>query len=171
MPVNPLIVNELRALFKAGATPSALIRHTANCHAGEAKLDVLVRAYFREAFHVPMLRVGPEQVRQIADGGSLPILNVTVLPRMIQARKEWDTDSSSSWMNGVEEASSAGVDLQTIPELAGSWDRLDDEAKQFIQRTIGTSRALHEHVNTLAVLAEQLQQQATVRVTRKAQRA
>jgi hypothetical protein len=179
MLVNPLVVNELRALFKSGATPSALIRRIADRHSGEPKLDALVRAYFREAFHVPMIRVGPEQVKQIAEGGGLAILNVTVLPRMIQTRWEWDVQDGSGgqpddcWLDAVattdEAALVAAADPELIPELAGSWDRMDDEAKQFIKRIIGNSHSSHEKVNALATLAERVQQQVAVAVTRKAQ--
>lgn len=170
MPINPLVVKELRLLFKTGATPSALIRRVADRHAGEPQLDVLVRAYFREAFDVPMLRVGLEQVKEIARGGNLPILNVTVVSRMIQTRPEWDLPneaddpSDSCWLDTVaatdEAALMAAIDPKSIPELAGSWDRMDDEAREFIKRIIGNNRTLQEKSNAIAALAEQLQQQA-----------
>jgi len=168
MLVNPLVVIELRLLFKSGATPSALIRRIAERHAGEPMLDALVRAYFREAFHVPMIRVGPEQVKQIAEGCGLAILNVTVLPRMTQARREWDTEveSAGCWMNTTTTDEAAP---ELIPELAGSWDRMDDEAKQFIRRIIANARSSHENANALAALAERLQQQVPLAVTRRAQ--
>jgi hypothetical protein len=179
MLVDPLVVNELRSLFKTGATPSALIRRIADRHAGEPKLDVLVRAYFRDAFHVPMIRIGPEQVRQIAAGGSLPFLNVTVVHRMIQTRREWDaldgadSPSEGCWLDSVaatdEVTLIAATDPQTLPELAGSWDRMDEEAKQFIKRIIGNSHSLHEKVNVIAALAEQLQQQRAMADIRRAQ--
>jgi hypothetical protein len=175
MSVNPLLVNELRSLFKTGATPSALIRRIVDRHADEPKVDVLVRAYFREAFRVPMIRVGPEQVKQIAEGDGLPILNVTVLHRMIQTRREWDLldkpgdQSEGCWLDTVvatdEAATVATTDPKLIPELAASWERMDDEAKQFIRRMIGNAHSLHEKANALAALAEQLQQQATMAVT------
>jgi hypothetical protein len=175
MLVNPLVVKELRSLFKKGATPAALIRRIADRHAGEPKLDVLVRAYFREAFHVPMIRVGPEQVKHIAEGGSLAILNVTVVHRMIQTRQEWDLpdgagdQSDGCWLDAAvatdEAATVATTDPKLVPELASSWERMDDEAKQFIRRMIGNAHSLHEKANALAALAEQLQQQVTEAVT------
>jgi hypothetical protein len=174
MLVNPLVVNELRSLFKSGATPSALIRRIADRHAGEPKLDALVREYFREAFHVQMVRVGSEQVKQIASGDNLPILNVTVLHRMIQTRPEWDgPESDDCWMDAAtttdESEMAASIDPKQIPELAGSWDRMDDQAKEFIRRTIGNSRSLLERLNGLAALAEELQQQVQVGVVPIAQ--
>jgi hypothetical protein len=159
MNVNPVVVGELRDMFRAGATPSALIRHIAARHAGEPHLDAVVRAYFREAFGVPMLRVGSEQVRDIAAGGSLPTLNATVLPRMIQNRTEWDALGGECWLDAIPVAP-APVAPESIPELAGSWERLDDEAKRFVRRLLDTARALHENGSVLAALAEQLQARA-----------
>lgn len=176
MLVNPLVVSELRSLFKTGATPSALIRRIAARHAGEPLLDVLVRSYFREAFHVSTIRVGPDQVKQIAEGGSLAVLNGTVLHRMIQSRREWDRpeggggESEGCWLDAVAAADEVTpvADPQQIPELAGSWDRLDDGAKQFIARMLASAHSSHEKVNALAALAEQVQQQVTGSVTRRA---
>lgn len=159
MNVNPLVVLELRHQLRAGATPSALIRHIAACHTGEPHLDGLVRAYFREAFRIPMLRVGPEQVRDIAAGGSLPTLNTTVLPRMIQNRDEWDTHGDECWLDAIP-VTPAPAEPESIPELAGSWDRLDDEAKRFVRRLLDTARSLHDNKSELAALAEQLQARA-----------
>lgn len=158
MPVHPPVVGELRALFRAGATPSALVRRVAERHAGDAGLDALVRAYFREAFHVPSVRVGPEQVRHAAAGGSLPVLNVTVLPRMVAARHEWDDAAGGSWLDAAA-APDEPPDPGTLPELARSWDRMDDDARRFVARLIDTARTSHDHVAALAALAEQLQQQ------------
>ena len=168
MQVFPLVVNELRALFKDGATPSALIRQIAERHAGEPQLDGLVRLYFREAFHVPMIHVGPEQVRHVAAGGSLPTLNATVLPRMIQSRTVWDTAGGACWLDAVP-ISPTLAEPSAIPELADSWEKLDDAAKQFVQRLLDSARALHDNVNVLAALAEQLQsrtEEAGIRLRR-----
>ena len=170
MPINPVVVNELRTMFKSGATPSALIRRIAECHANEPRLDHLVRPYFRDAFHVPMLHVGPEQVKQIAEGGSLPMLNATTLHRMVQTRPEWDRADSSdgssrkTWLDLALEAGNsamaAAADPKAIPELATSWNMIDDDAREFIRRLIGLSHSMHEQVHILAVLAERLQMQA-----------
>jgi hypothetical protein len=167
--VNPLVVNELRMMFKSGATPSALIRRIVERHVGEARLDHLVRAYFREAFHIPMIQIGLEQVKQIAEGGSLPILNTAVLLRMVQARSEWDQPEpvdDPSRRNWLDSAMATGnstkvvaTDPKAIPELAGSWDLIDDLGREFIQRLIGAANSMHEQVSILAGLAERLQEQ------------
>lgn len=169
MPVNLSLVRELRSLFKGGATPSALIRRIADRHSDDPHIDVLVRDYFREAFQVPMLRIGPEQVAAIAAGASLPVLNTTVVPRMIQTRPEWD-DAGECWLDGTavhdETELVVTADPQHIPELAGSWDRLDDGAKQFIRRIIGNARSAGEKLDALAVLTERLQSKLAENVTR-----
>lgn len=160
MPVCTEVVGELRARFKAGATPSVLIRHVAVRHPDDPQPDWLVRAYFREAFGVPMLRVGPEQVRQIAAGGRLPSLNATVVPRMIEARPEWDHPAGPAadcWLDALPAAPTASADPEALPELAGSWGRMDDEAKGYVRRLLGDARALAERVHAVAALAEQLQ--------------
>jgi hypothetical protein len=45
---DPLVVEELRKLFIAGATPSRLIKHIVARHAHEEKLYTLIQVYFRE---------------------------------------------------------------------------------------------------------------------------
>lgn len=163
MPIHPAVVSELRALFRAGATPSALVRRVAERHTGEPATDALVRAYFREAFRVPMVHIGPEQVRQAAAGGALPALNVTVLPRMVEARPGWD-DTPGGWLDAVAPAEPA--DPQQIPELARCWDQLDDAGREYVTRLLTNARAAHAHIAALAALAEALQQQAASPVHR-----
>lgn len=129
---------------------------------------MVVRAYFREAFRVPMLRVSADQVKWVAGGGDLPSLNATVVPRMVQTRDEWDRPAGAHpgvggcWLDSImvtdEAVLIAATDPGTIPELAGAWGGMDDEAREFVRRVIGNSRSLHETVNALAALAERLQQ-------------
>lgn len=165
---------ELRTLFKGGATPSAVVRRIAERYAGEPRLDAIVRQYFRVTFDVPVARIGPEMVEAILDGDGVPALNRSLLHRMIEARPAWDAEveRSESWMDGLTATSPvslvANADPQTIPQLAGSWDRMDDGAKAYICRILGNSDELYEQVNALAVLAERLQQQITAGVSGRA---
>lgn len=160
MRTDPLLIDQLRFLFKEGATPSSLIRHIADWHAGDSQLDSLVRDYFRESFRVAMIRVGPDQVRKIAEGGTLPSLNLNVLPQMIESMPEWDgpEENDGCWTESFAANNSAAIDPETLPELAGSWPRMDDEAKLFIQRLIETTHTQARNLETLAALAEKLQQ-------------
>ena len=166
---DPLFIEELRSLFKAGTTPSALIRRIAERHPDEPALDRLVRAYFREAFSVPMLQIGREQVERIARGGELPSLNGRVVHRMVAARSDWDVPPDphgprpTCWLDSVTATGEAellkAVELGTRSEAVGGWEHLDDEARRFITRTVANARSLHETVQVLAALAERLQQQ------------
>jgi hypothetical protein len=168
MQTDPLLVSELRVQFKAGATPSALIRVIAERHAGEPAIDVLVRAYFREAFLVPMLQVGKEQIALIAQGTGLPAINSSVVHRMVATRSEWDTvpgddPAQSSWLDYVTATDEAemlrNTEAETRPKSVPWWNKLDDEGKRSVTRTIANARTLYERVQILTALAEQLQQQ------------
>jgi hypothetical protein len=158
---EPRLIDQLRSHFKEGATPSALIRRIAEWHAGESHLDWLVRAYFREAFGIPMIHVGMNQVHHVADGGSLPTFNRYVLANMVEFMLESDSLGSNegSWFEGLTAKAPAVPDPGTLPELSGSWDRMDDESKRFVRRLIDSSHESHRKVEILAALAERLQQQ------------
>jgi hypothetical protein len=172
MQPDPSFVRELRTLFKGGTTPSALVRRIAERHPGEPQIDRLVRAYFREAFFVPMLQIGREQVEGIAQGGEAAALNSRYVHRMVAARGEWDSSAPEGdtppacWLDSVSATDEAellkNVESGTLPELADSWDRIDEQGKRFIARTVASAQALYETVQLLAALAEQLQQQLLV---------
>jgi hypothetical protein len=169
MQTDPLFVNELRVTFKAGATPSALIRCIVERHPGEPEIDRLVRAYFREAFLVPMLQVGREQVALIVQGTGLPALNSSVIHRMVATRNEWDKPAVGDeppqmcWLDYVTAIDDAEMlrrtEAETRPESVPWWDQLDDDGKRFITRTVANARSLSERIQILTALAEQLQQQ------------
>lgn len=95
MQVDLAFVDQLRALFRAGASVSAIVRAIAERGAGAARIDTVVRAYFREAFHIPMLLIGQEQVEQIARGDELPVFNDRIALRMIDNQPAWDKSSKA----------------------------------------------------------------------------
>jgi hypothetical protein len=167
MQTDPLLVDELRAHFKAGATPSALVRLIAERYPNEPAPDQLVRAYFREAFGVPMLRIGPDQVAQVAQGEGLPALNDSTLHRMVAMRSEWDkapsAENAMCWLDSAAATEEAEMLRNVETELPLSslawWERLDDDGKRFVARSVANGRSLYERVQVLAALAEQLQQQ------------
>ncbi len=169
MQTDALLVTELRALFKGGATPSALIRRIAERHAGEPAIDRVVRAYFREAFLVPMLQIGREQVEGIAQGGDAAALNGRYVHRMVAARGEWDRPAAEEepqpacWLDAVTATDEAvmlrAVENDTPGEPARWWDRIDEQGQRFVARVIANAQTLSEKVQVLAALAERLQQQ------------
>jgi len=166
MQTDPLLVLELRSLFKAGATPSALIRVIAERHSGEPAIDYIVRLYFREAFLIPMLQIGKEVVEHIAQGGEAAVLNSRVVHRMVAARSEWDKPTAlnepTCWLDSVtatdESAILRTVESQNAAEPPAWWGSLDDEGRRFVSRTVANAQSLYERVQVLAALAEQLQQ-------------
>lgn len=163
-PIDPLLVAELRTLFRSGVTPSAVVRRIARRHTGEPNLDRLVRHYFQVAFDFPAARIGPEMVSAILAGEGVPGLNDSVLHRMIETRPSWDDDpADGGWLDGLSATDPAvrvaASEPENLPELAASWERLDDAAKACVRRLFGNVDTLHEKVRALAALAERLQQQ------------
>lgn len=140
------LVFELRAMFRTGATPAALIARIAERHAGDPHLDATVRAYFRDAFHIPMIRIGLEQVQDIAAGGDVPGLTERYAPQIARTRHEWD--------DTVAAGGEAVPDPESIPELAASWGRMDDEARAFVRRLIATASRSQASAAALAVLLD-----------------
>lgn len=169
MQPDPQLVTELRTQFKLGATPSALVRTIAERYPDESQIDRLVRAYFREAFHIPMLRIGREQVEHIRSGGEAAWLNRRVPHQIIAFRGQWDSASSQdeshvpSWADSLTAKDEflyfREAQAQAATELGDSWASLDEQQKQFICRTVASAQSLYEQVQVLAALAEQLQQQ------------
>jgi hypothetical protein len=53
---RPEVIEELRSLFRRGATPTRLIRHIVDRHANVPDVGILIQDYFSEAFAVGLLR-------------------------------------------------------------------------------------------------------------------
>jgi hypothetical protein len=171
MAPDPLVIAELRAMFKSAATPSRLMRHIIAHHGSHAlpEIDRLIRAYFREAFCVPMFRASASLLALGPEGLLIAGINASVIHRMIEARGEWDQDAKAeggaveTWMDSLVATDQGSLNDRVHPELssefAGVWDQFDDSTKQSIKRLIGNSQGLYEQVNILSVLVEQLQMQ------------
>jgi hypothetical protein len=171
MELDPLVIAELRALFKSGATPSRLMRLIV-AHLGELPLhetDRLIRAYFREAFGIPMFRASAGLLASGHEGLRISHVNGNVIHLMIANRKDWDKDVSendqlaTSWMDDLYASNETSLIEQCPPallmELKGVWDSLDDRTKKYIKRLTGNCQVLYEKVAILSTLVEQLQQQ------------
>jgi len=168
MTLKPHVIAEMRQLFKSGATPSRLMRIVVSHHEQDPELDRLIRAYFREAFGIPMFKASARLLDTDYEQRTFAQANPGLLHRMIQMRHEWDPDSQSdadtdaNWMDPL----SATNDTQRIqqsqpetwPEFGDVWDLLTEKAKQYIQLTTRNAHLLHEEVRILSALAEQLQQ-------------
>jgi hypothetical protein len=167
---DPTVINELRALFKAGATPSRLMRHIIANREPQILpwTDKLIRAYFREAFRIPMFRLSAGLLADGPEGLVVAHINRNVIHQMIVNRSEWDKESadspaSSTWMDSLTATDESQMVEHSHPEswkeLSNVWGQLDDSAKKCIKRLIGNSQTLYEKVEILATLSEQLQQQ------------
>lgn len=161
MSVRPEVQEELRDLFRQGATPSRLVQHIASRHRGE-KLHGLILGYFWETFGAPVRGLDPTDDFESV-GERYWHLNDDVLREMIQARPMWDSDPREpSWLDPL--AVTGLVDQVreyerfAPPELAYHWDQLDDAERRFVQRILANSHTQHDQVRILARLAERLQQ-------------
>jgi len=164
MSPDPRVIAELRALFKAGATPSRLVRHVVAEHGNGPDTDRLVRAYFREAFGVPMFRASASLLTLPPEQLAFSGVTARCVHEMVEHRAEWDADdTTSSWLDALT-ATDAGVSFDRVspertPELAGVWDQLDESTRNLLRRLFSSNQNLGEQVAILARLAEQLQQQ------------
>lgn len=153
---------------RAGGTPSALVRAVAERHAGEPQIDWLLRAYFREAFRVPMLQIGREGVERIARGCGSPALDAAVIHRMVAARAGWDVlapgdEPRACWLDSATATDKAemlrATEAEMRPDSVPGWDQLGGEGRRFLTRALANARPPYERLRILAALADQLQQQ------------
>lgn len=168
MPTLPSVIQELRSMFKEGATPSRLMQHIVACHPAEESWHGVIQDYFREAFGVPIVRgLDPEDNFQNVDL-RYAFLNEDLLHEMIQLRKVWDQDlngsqgSETPWLDRLA-ATATEKRLQDtqrngFPELAACWEKLNEKDRFVISRMVAGFNGRTEMVRILARLAERLQQ-------------
>jgi len=167
MSTRPEVINELRSLFKDGATPSRLIRHIVGRHAGERTIHSLIQAYFHEAFGIPIVRgLTPVDDYRHADL-RYAFLNEQLVHEMTQSRSEWDkgaagTSGVGSWLDSLNARNNqqriSQIQTTAIPELSRAWSQLTPKEQYFIQMSMASANGLYETVKILSRLAECLQQ-------------
>lgn len=167
MSTRPEVINELRSLFKAGATPSRLIRHIVDCHAGEPTFHSLIQSYFHEAFGIPIVRgLRPTDDYQHADL-RYAFLNEQLVHEMIQRRNEWDNGvptvrEAGAWLDALTASDDKQrlreVQSVKLPDLSENWSQLTVDEQHYIHRGLSSARSLYETVQILSRLAECLQQ-------------
>lgn len=134
MSTHPEVVHELRMMFKEGATPSRLLRHIVERHAGERAFHSLIQAYFHEAFGIPIVRgLNPIDDYQQA-GFRYAFLNEQLVHEMIQRRSEWDSGAAAgareggSWLDSLAASDDKQrlreVQSVKLPDLSDCWSRL-----------------------------------------------
>ncbi len=169
MNVQASVIEELRSMFKEGATPSRLIQHIVARHPNEGNWHGLIQDYFREGFGVPIVRgLSPVETYDNIDL-RYAYLNEDVLHEMVQSRTLWDrvpnrTEGDlSSWLDSLT-ATSALDRLQeakqmgTPADLSESWGRLNENERSGIVLANSSFKGRTEMIQILARLVERLQQ-------------
>ncbi len=168
MTTRPEVVEELRGLFREGATPSHLIRRIAAHHEGDADLHQWIQLYFLEAFGVPIVRgLAPGDDYQHADL-RYAHLSRQLLHEMVQRQPAWNANPQAgdcpraSWLAGLPSTlfqDTSEATATAIPaELRSGWDALSECEQASLQTLIASGRRAHETAVILAQLAEALQQ-------------
>ncbi len=142
MAIKASVIEELRSMFKEGATPSRLIQHIVARHPNEERnWHGLIQAYFREGFCVPIIRgLNPAETYGDVDL-RYAYLNEDVLHEMVQTRSMWDHDLTKpeerlpSWLDSLVATSPLdrlhqAPQLGPPPDLRESWSRLSDPERR-----------------------------------------
>jgi hypothetical protein len=169
MRIQASVIEELRSMFKSGATPSRLIQHIVTRHPHEGNWYALIQDYFREGFGVQIVRgLNPAETYGDVDL-RYAYLNEDVLHEMVQARSMWDREPKKSgnglpsWLDSLaatsaldrmQQAKQAGVP----PDLSELWDRLSDRERSAIALANSGYQGRTEMVHILARVVECLQQ-------------
>lgn len=169
MSIQASVIEELRSMFKEGATPSRLIQHIVARHPNEGNWHGLIQDYFREAFAVQIVRgLSPTETYRDIDL-HYAYLNEDVLHEMVRMRSSWDQGPNDgeeelpSWL-GTLVATSAierlqeGKQLCPPPDFSQAWEQLSENDRAGIIRVNASYRGKTESIHILARLAERLQQ-------------
>lgn len=166
MPVDALIVTELRELFLNGATPSRLIRHIASRHEGESSWTQLVEPYFHQAFDVSTFFMEGRPQEVDLDSLDFDSLNKELLRDMVGRSAQWKSavDDESNWSEGLAVATDDRRMIEALrPEshsaLADSWPNLPPRVRDFIRQSMVNAQGYYEQVQVLSKLIERLQAQ------------
>lgn len=162
MTTEPQLVEELRILFRKGATPSRLIRRLAENYTGDRPWSFFVSDYFWAAFQVP-IRV-PESSRPPATNEmNFESLNRHEIHEILERRAVWDDESLSAgaWYRSLI-ATDDLTQLENIrpeqhPELTASWTGLDSKARDYLRMRLANAVGYYERMLILSALTEQLQ--------------
>ena len=160
---SPEVVNELRSLFREGATPSRLIQHIVERHSGEESFFMLIQDYFREAFGVPIVRGLSPVDDYLHPELRYEFLNQQLLHEMVENRSEWDNDDSESWLDSLiatDDDQRINSVRNVVPgELSRFWTQMTPKEREYIQVMFASSHGMSETVKIMSRLLESLQQQ------------
>lgn len=163
MEIQQVVIEELRSMFKDGATPSRLIQHIVARHPPRGNWHGLIQDYFREGFGVPIVRgLAPgENYHDI--GIRYAFLNQDLLYEMVRSRSMWDKESlqpgnaGPTWLDAldrIQDTKQAGPP----PDMAESWDKLGERERNLLALSNSSHKSKSEQIRILACLVERLQQ-------------
>ncbi|HTU91145.1 MAG TPA: hypothetical protein VMF69_13790 [Gemmataceae bacterium] len=169
MNIQASVIQELRSMFKEGATPSRLIQHIVARHPHEGNWHGLIQDYFREAFAIQIVRgLSPAETYSDIDL-RYAYLNEDVLHEMVQMRSSWDqglNDREGAWPSWLDTlvATNAidrlqeGKQLAPPADFSEAWEQLSENDRAGILRVNSSYTGKTELVQILARLVERLQQ-------------
>ena len=165
---DAVIIEELRELFRNGATPSRLMHHVRNRFPGEKVSMWVIQAYFEQAFCLGMVR-GISPAMDVTNPRTFPSLNKRLILEMVHSRNDWNTLGShstdpKSWFDHLETRSEDEVIEMSRLEphsfiSAEGWQALGPDDQQMLRAHFAGNEMVSERVQILATLAERLQQQ------------
>jgi hypothetical protein len=154
-------------MFATGATPSRLIQFIADHFPADANWPSYVQACFASAFSTVVLDMENHPSDQPVDDKKAADLNTRVLHEIVGRVPLWRDSVASQdrlWFDGLSISSDElslidSVHPESHPSLAESWPKMNEEAREFIRRTMVNSQSYYEKTQILARLVEKLQQQ------------
>ena len=155
------LVNDIRKLFRSGATPMGLIRYIERTYPDE-HLRRLIQEIFSEAFDVGPIRIPSGKSVSEYSNKTCDILCRSLVYKMVQRHSDWGQKPEEEvFWEGLsisdEHFDNNHINLTEIPELEDDLDRLSLKAKKYIQRIIATSDYVFENLQILTRLCERLQ--------------
>jgi hypothetical protein len=164
---DPVVIAELRSLFKSGATPSRLMGQIIAHHEQQSlpATNKLIRAYFREAFGIPTIRISADLLSQELEGLRIAHASAEVIHQLVLRRSEWDASSEETWMDSftIDDATKlpTPAPLESSNQFSEALSHVDDKTRQYLKDLVGYSESLSQKVAILSTLAERLQQQVS----------
>lgn len=169
MPIEEEIIQELRSLFKKGATPSRMVRYVVQ-RFPDQQVDIwTICEYLEKAFCLPMVRLIRPGVDLSSDLRLCAAINRNLIPEIISLQADWDKSDdpdflSDSWFDGLNsttphEAKNLASETRNYIVSETTWAALSEDEKESLRLQSAGTHTLMERVKILATLAERLQHQ------------
>jgi len=169
MPTEAEIIQELRTLFKKGATPSRMVRYVVQRFPDQQVSIWTICEYLEKAFCIPMVRLIRPGVDLSSDLRLCAAINRNLIPEIISLQADWDKSDdpdflSDCWFDGLNsttphEAKALASVHRNYDVSEATWESLSESEKESLRLQTASTHTLVENVKILATLAERLQQQ------------